>query len=88
MNVNTNVDMNVVMAWKNGMFVFNGTDLHTIMKQLGRWYDVDIEYQTTVNPGYHTIFPRTVTALRIFSVLEKTGGVHFKIDGKKIIVLP
>ena len=40
------VDINQVIAWKNGFFEFDNTDLATIMRQISRWYDVDISYQT------------------------------------------
>ena len=36
--------MNKVMAWKNGLFQFDGADIKSIMRQIARWYDVEIEY--------------------------------------------
>jgi transmembrane sensor len=36
------------MAWKNGNFSFNDEDIHTLMNQIARWYDVDVTYETGV----------------------------------------
>src|SRR5690606_3786642 len=40
-----NKDFKNVVAWKNGIFNFNNTDLHDVMRQLSRWYDVDMVYE-------------------------------------------
>src|SRR5690606_20113743 len=37
-----------VMAWKNGRFVFNNTDIESVMRIISRWYDVDIEYKNGI----------------------------------------
>lgn len=84
----SNVDVDYVMAWKNGLFRFSNTDLRSIMNQMSRWYDVDIDYQTSANPGYTGLLRRDFPASKIIAVLEESGGAHFKIEGKKIIVLP
>ena len=59
-----------------------------IMRQLARWYDVDIKYQGKVNYHFKATIPRNVPASKLFSYLEKTGNVHFEIEDKKIIVKP
>lgn len=43
--VNGNVDMNQVMAWKNGLFSFENADIRQVMKQLERWYNIDVKYE-------------------------------------------
>ncbi len=82
-----NVDMEEVMAWKNGRFQFRSADLNTILRQISRWYDVDIEYRNNVNLHFTGQLPRSSQAASFFEKLEMTGEVHFKIDGRKIIVL-
>lgn len=84
-----NADVEQVMAWKNGYFRFKETNIRDVMKQLERWYDVDVEYRTTRNDQDYTgIMPRMQNASSLLQTLELTGTVHFKIEGKKIIVLP
>lgn len=77
-----------VMAWKNGQFRFSGADLKTIMRQVSRWYDVDVRFESPVNPSYSFILKRNMPVSEIIDVLEQSGGAHFKIEGKVIKVLP
>jgi transmembrane sensor len=79
-------DMDEVMAWKNGRFSFNGSDLQIIMRQVARWYDVDIVYQDNINEKFFAEMPRDTRASDVLKALQLTGKVHFKIEGKKIIV--
>jgi ferric-dicitrate binding protein FerR (iron transport regulator) len=77
------------MAWKNGLFVFNNMDLRTILREVSRWYDVEITYKTT--PGkelYGGGISRNLNLSEVLHVLEENGTNHFKIDGNKVEVLP
>ena len=84
-----NVDANQLSAWRNGKFQFNNSNLQTIMRQLGRWYDVDIVYER----GFPQDLPvfgeirRDVPLSEVVKLLDKSE-VHCKIQGKKLIVLP
>jgi ferric-dicitrate binding protein FerR (iron transport regulator) len=84
--VNNNVDVEQVMAWKNGLFKFDGMTIEPLMRQIEKWYDVDVEYRGKVNSHFIATIPRTVSAMDAFRILEQTGGVHFTIEGKKVIV--
>jgi len=85
-DVKENADIDEAVAWKNGKFLFRNTDLHTIMRQLSRWYDVDVEYQGNVaQKHYRGRISRNVPVSEIFEIL-KTSGINFTIDGRKIIV--
>jgi len=79
-------DLDEVMAWKNGLFKFNNTDLQTTMRQLIRWYDVDVVYQGS-DKHYHFggYIPRDSKLSEALRILQ-LSGVKFSIDGKKIIV--
>jgi ferric-dicitrate binding protein FerR (iron transport regulator) len=85
----SHVDMEEVMAWKNGMFYFGNADLETVMKQLSRWYDVEVSYQ---NKSFKRLFvgemPRSSKLSDVLKALELAGNLHFDIEGKKIIVMP
>jgi transmembrane sensor len=83
-------DTDVVMAWKNGFFGFRNTDLKTAMRQVSRWYDLEVEFRTDVSAmGYSAMLSRKLSALSLVAAMEETfGGVHFKLEGKKMIVLP
>ena len=77
-----------VMAWKNGLFNFNKVSLQDVMKQIARWYDVDIVYQGEIKPKqFGGEIQRDLNLSEVLEGLTKTG-IHFKIEGRKLIVLP
>lgn len=88
MKVLPGVDVDAVMAWKNGYFSFSQTDMATMMRQISRWYDVEIEYAGAV-PDRHFggEISRNSNVSEVLKIMEESK-VFFKIDGKKIIVLP
>jgi ferric-dicitrate binding protein FerR (iron transport regulator) len=80
-------DLDQVMAWKNGWFEFEKTDIKTIMRQISRWYDVDIRYETkTDNETYGGRISRSLNLSNILKMLENYG-VHFKLEGKTLTVI-
>jgi hypothetical protein len=85
---NDNVDLEAITAWKNGLFQFNDAPINVIMRQVARWYDVDVIYQGVINKTFRGEIPRTVNASELFQILESTGWVHFQIDGRKVVVMP
>jgi len=81
-------DVTDVMAWKNGLFTFNHADLPAIMKQLARWYDVEVVYEGNITPrDFGGKMQRDLNLSTVLHSLEK-NNVHFRIEGRKIIVLP
>jgi hypothetical protein len=81
-----NIDTAAVVAWKNGMFSFNDADIPSIMRQVNRWYDAEIVYKDTVSHHFMGSIPRAVPVSKLLKILELTGQLHFKIEGRKIIV--
>ncbi len=85
----TQPDMEEVMAWKNGMFRYNGTDLKEIMAQVERWYDVKVIFEGDVTNLHFTGgVERTANVSLLLKKLELTGGVEFTIEGKTITIKP
>lgn len=91
-----NVNIQEVTAWKNGYFIFKSEDLKTIMRQIARWYDLEVEYQGNVSKK---VFGAKISRFRnvseVLSILESTGSIHFKIitddlgtKERRIIVMP
>ena len=88
LNVADAVDVDKVVAWKNGFFDFDGSDFETIARQLSRWYDVEVVYNRKIDDLFHAEIPRNTKLSDVIKALELTGKVRFEIDGKKIIVMP
>jgi ferric-dicitrate binding protein FerR (iron transport regulator) len=84
----SHADIEEAMAWKNGLFVFNGADIETVMRSIERWYDVSIVYEAGKDSHRFTgQISRTSKASEALEILA-TSGYHFKIQGKIITVLP
>ncbi|RZJ92825.1 MAG: FecR family protein [Chryseobacterium sp.] len=82
-------DLDQAVSWKNGEFVFTGEDLKTVMRQVARWYDVDVEYKANVNMnGIFSAFPRTMKLSQLLKALEANQGIHFKMEGRRVLVMP
>jgi hypothetical protein len=82
------VDPDGVIAWKNGEFSFRNEPLERIMKQLSRWYDVDVVYQN--QQAGSQLFGGTISKYKdiskVLRMLELTGDVKFKMEGRKVFV--
>jgi transmembrane sensor len=82
------VNIDDVIAWKNGYFSFRNADLPTVMRQLARWYDVEISYQQNIPPGtFSGEIGKSLSLEQALKILEQTR-VHFKIEGRRIVILP
>jgi transmembrane sensor len=82
------VDAEEAVAWKDGFFEFEGVSIETVMRQLARWYDVDVEYKGKTDKHFRGRIARSSNVSEVFKKLELTGEVHFSMEGKKIIVKP
>jgi len=82
------VDTEEAIAWKNGYFQFTSASLQQVMRQLARWYDVDISYEGNVpERRFGGKISRDNNASEVLKVLE-LSKVKFRIEDKKIIVTP
>ncbi|WP_316835412.1 FecR family protein [Pedobacter nutrimenti] len=82
-------DVEEVMAWKNQRFTFNSQPLESIMRQISRWYDVDIVYKGGISRREFTgTVSRYANVSQVLKMLELTNLVHFKIEERRIIVMP
>jgi ferric-dicitrate binding protein FerR (iron transport regulator) len=86
-HLNNDVDMEEVVAWKNGKFHFNNADIRTIMRQIARWYDVDVEYENVAaETRLGGVVSRKEDIRQLLDYFEMAGKVRFRVEGKKIIV--
>lgn len=87
-HVSDNVDMEEVVAWKNGRFQFTNADIKTILRQASRWYDVEFNYASDISQRFSGQIPRNVNAEELLKILEFTDKVQFEIKGSTIMVRP
>lgn len=87
-NLVKNADAQQAIAWKNGLFSFTDADLPTVMRQISRWYDVDVVYAGAVPKGVFTgEIDNYLTLDQLLDGLTRT--VNYRIEnGNKLIILP
>jgi Fe2+-dicitrate sensor, membrane component len=81
------VDLEEVMAWKDGRFYFDGADIKTIMRQVEKWYNVEVEYRADIRDSFVANISREENLSELLKVLQLTNLVHFKVAGNKVIVM-
>ncbi|MFZ9386839.1 MAG: FecR family protein [Chitinophagaceae bacterium] len=85
--INPSPDIEEVMAWKNGRFIFGESlDLATVMKQIARWYDLEVEFMEPIQTHIGGSIQRNVPVSKVLQMLEETGVVHFQLSGRKVTV--
>ena len=83
-----NADVDQAVAWKEGRFQFNRADIHEVMRQIARWYNVIIEYKGIVSSHFGGTISRDVNLSQVLEMLQLTGEVKFHVEDKKVVVTP
>ncbi|MES2458346.1 MAG: FecR domain-containing protein [Bacteroidota bacterium] len=80
-------DLDEVLAWKNGNFIFSDESIQDIMGKLQRWYDIEVVYEgEPTKEGFYANISRYKNISQVLKMLEKTKAVHFEIKGRRITV--
>lgn len=86
LSVAKDVDIDRVMAWKNDVFSFDNDDLKTVMRQIARWYDLDVVYKGKIgDEKYVGEISRSSNLAEVFRILE-LNHVHTEINGKTLTI--
>ena len=82
-------DLDDVVAWKNNKVQFTDLDIHSVMRMLERWYNIEVVYTGhEIYPTFGGSVSRSKDIDVILKLLEATGDVHFKIEGRRVTVMP
>lgn len=82
-------DTEQATAWVSDDFVFVGEDLHTVMRQIARWYDVEVQYEGEIDESsFYSTISRKKKLSEILKALTLNQGVHFKLEGRRLTVMP
>jgi len=79
-------DLEKAVAWKNGVFEFGDEDLQTVMRQIARWYDVEVVYEGKIPEDRFTGRVSRKTSLSGVLKILQLSGIRFTIENKKIMV--
>lgn len=88
MTVNRDIDENQVIAWTHNLFWFENADATSLMRQVSRWYNAEVEIRGDIPEHFTGSIPRNVSLSRVFQVLGETGRIHYRVDSGRIIVTP
>lgn len=86
-SVNEDVNTAQVLAWKNNLFQFENESIEDIMRQLSRWYDINLTYEGAL-PGRHYFgsIRRQVNLTEVLHMLELAGGISFRIEANNVYI--
>lgn len=77
------------IAWKNGYFIFRDEPIISIMKRISRWYNIDVVYQGDLEGRlFGGKYSKQSNLSELLKSLELTETVHFKIDERRVTVMP
>ena len=78
----------MVTSWRRGMFVFEEQNLEQIMRDLSRWYNFSYEFEdvTLRETVFMGSVPRYADFNEILEILEKSGGVKFRVKDRELII--
>jgi len=83
------VDTEDAIAWKNGKFKFKNENIQDLMRKIARWYDVEVVYDGEMTrKDFSGTVSRFDNIVKILTMLESTHTIHFKIEGRRITVMP
>ena len=89
LRIKDDADVDAAVAWKNGFFSFDRSEIRTIMRQLSRWYDLKVIYNNDAGIGKQKQFwggiQKNLPLSDVLKILEKSG-IEFYIDGNNVIV--
>ncbi|SIO38435.1 FecR family protein [Chitinophaga niabensis] len=81
-----NPDVDKIMAWKNGLFNFEGASFKEVMQELERWYDIEVVYAGGVpDIRFGGELSRNKSLAGLIEAL-RDAEVHFEIKGRQLIV--
>jgi ferric-dicitrate binding protein FerR (iron transport regulator) len=88
LNVVTGVNGQEIASWKNGFFYFGRASFDAVMRQIARWYNIDVVYEGKIpSMEFGGKIDRSLTLEELLKYLDKSQ-VHFRMDGRKLVVLP
>lgn len=84
-----NADVASDVAWKNGYFVFKNEEMRSIMRKIARWYNVDVVFSNDfASRRFEGSISRFKNISEVLRKFELTGDIHFKIEERRITVMP
>jgi len=82
------VNITQEIAWTKGLFHFEKASVADIMKELKRWYNLEVEFKAPITEKYYLTISRQEPISKVLRIIEKTGNVRFTIEDRYVVVYP
>lgn len=81
-------DLQAAVAWKQGFSHFENAGIGMVMRQLVRWYDIEVEYEKGMVPDIHFsgIISKNSSVEQVIAMLNASGNLHMEVQGRKVLV--
>jgi len=84
----TQANIKEAMAWKEGKFGFNDATINEVMLKITRWYNIEVRYDGQVtSERFNGTISRNNNMTEVLKMLERTSTVHFKVEGRRVVVM-
>lgn len=85
--VRKNVDTESAVAWMKGFFDFHNANIKTVMSQVSRWYNIDVQYKSAVPAQtFEGNIDRNIPLNELLALLQQMGATKFTIEGRTVKV--
>lgn len=85
--LNTSVNLEQVMAWRNGVFNFEGADIQKVMREVARWYDVEVVFEGTIgHDEFGGAMDRSITLQRLLKAFSE-WQIRYRLEGRKLTII-
>ncbi|WP_343306197.1 FecR domain-containing protein [Chitinophaga niabensis] len=81
-------DLQAAVAWKQGFSHFENAGIGMVMRQLVRWYDIEVVYEKGMVPDIHFsgIISKNSSVEQVIAMLNASGNLHMEVQGRKVLV--
>ncbi len=79
-------DLNTELAWKNSQFIFKNTPLVSLLHQLERWYDIEVDYSNLPSDRFYGKMSRNVKLSEVLHMLEVSSNIRFNMEGRRLVL--
>lgn len=88
LSMNPAANLDEAVAWKNGYFQFKDEKIASVMRKLSRWYNIELQYEGQASEeGFNGTISRAKSISQVLKMLERTKAVHFKIHGRRVVII-
>jgi transmembrane sensor len=86
--VDNNVDLDQILAWRDGVFRFQDQSVESILHELSKWYYIeDVQMPTNLKDKFTGSIKRTKQLKDVLTAIEQVSDLHFEIQEGRVKVM-